>query len=421
MIAELLATGDEICSGAIIDTNSAYIAEKLELQGLTVTGHTCVGDRLPVVRNALDAISRRAAVAVVTGGLGPTADDRTAEAAAQAAGVELVQDPEALHNVTRFFQKRGWVMNTSNRKQALLPKGALCLTNPVGTAPGFALTIGGCRFFFLPGVPREMRVMLADYVLPEIADCMQDASVVRRIRVVSTFGQPESAVGERVAAIEDDFEDLQVGLRVVFPEIHVRLYASGISEMAVKRKLDDASAAVRDRLGKYVLSTSGQPMAAVLGELLIGRRATLAVAESCTGGLIAKQLTDVPGSSNFFLFSGVTYANAAKVGVLGVREVTLDAVGAVHEDTALEMATGARRVAGADFAIATTGIAGPDGGTDDKPVGTVCLGLATPEGAQAFRYVFTFGDRELNRRVFAAAAMDRLRLYLQGRLSQRDG
>ena len=163
-------------------------------------------------------------------------------------------------------------------------------------------------------------------------------------------------------------------------------------------------------------------MAAALGDLLMARGATLAVAESCTGGLIAKQLTDVPGSSGFFIFSGVTYANDAKVRVLGVRETTLAAVGAVHEDTALEMAAGARRVAKADFAIATTGIAGPDGGTEDKPVGTVCLGLATPQGARAFRYVFPFGDRDLNRRVFAAAAMDRLRRYLQGHLAlHQDG
>jgi nicotinamide-nucleotide amidase len=420
MIAELLATGDEICSGAIIDTNSAYIAEKLELQGVTVAGHTCVGDRFSAVRSALDAISRRAAVAVVTGGLGPTADDRTAEAAARAAGVELNADPDALGQVTRFFEKRGLPMNASNRKQALLPEGALCLPNPVGTAPGFALTIGDCRFFFLPGVPGEMKIMLANHVMPKIAAWMHDAPVERRIRVVSTFGLPESAVGEKVAAIEDDFEDLQVGLRVVFPEIHVRLYASGASETAVNRKLEDAAAAVCSRMGKFVLSASGQSMAAVLGTLLIARRATLAVAESCTGGLIAKQLTDVPGSSNFFLFSGVTYANAAKVGVLGVRKQTLDAKGAVHEDTAQEMALGAQKAAGADYAIATTGIAGPDGGTDDKPVGTICLGLATPEGNRAFRYVFNFGDRDLNRRIFAAMAMDRLRLHLLGHLPLRE-
>ena len=417
MIAELLATGDEIRSGAIIDTNSAHIAEKLELQGLTVTRHTCVGDGLSDIRNALEAISRRADVAVVTGGLGPTADDRTAEAAARAAGVDRVMNPEALRQVTRFFEKRRLVMNVSNRKQALLPEGAVCLANPVGTAPGFAVTIAGCRFFFLPGVPREMKVMLAKQVLPEMAMETPDGSDVRRIRVVSTFGLPESAVGEKVAAIEEAFEDLQLGLRVVFPEIHVRLYGGGVSEKAVNRKLDAAAAAVRERLGKYVLSVSAQPMAAVLGELLTARRATLAVAESCTGGLIAKQLTDVPGSSHFFVFAGVTYANAAKVQVLGVRQATLDRVGAVHEDIALEMATGAQRVADADFAIATTGIAGPDGGSADKPVGTVCLGLATPEGARAFRYVFAFGDRDLNRRIFTAMAMDRLRQYLLGHLS----
>jgi nicotinamide-nucleotide amidase len=422
MIAELLATGDEICSGAIIDTNSAFIAEKLELQGLTVARHTCVGDRLAVIREALAAIARRADIAVVTGGLGPTTDDRTAEAAAQAAGVGLIPDPDALRSVMHFFEKRGLTMNPSNRKQALLPEGAACLANPVGTAPGFALTIAGCRFYFLPGVPHEMEVMLVDRVLPDMTAGLADAPVVRRIRVVSTFGLPESAVGERVLAIEDEFEDLQIGFRVVFPEIHVRLYGGGVNEATVIRKLDEAAAVVRDRLGQHVLSDTGRPLAFVVGELLTERQATLAVAESCTGGLIAKQLTDVPGSSNFFVFSGVTYANAAKVRVLGVKKATLDAKGAVHEDIALEMAAGARQVAQADVAIATTGIAGPDGGTDEKPVGTVCLGLATPEGARAFRYVFAFGDRDLNRRMFAAMAMDRLRRHLLGFLGlQADG
>jgi nicotinamide-nucleotide amidase len=417
MRAEILATGDEIRSGAIIDTNSAYIAEKLEMRGAAVSGHICVGDQMAEIRDALAAIAQRASVAVVTGGLGPTVDDRTAEAAAQAAGVDRHPDPEAVRNVTRFFEKRGLPMNASNHKQALLPAGATCLNNPVGTAPGFALTIGACRFYFLPGVPREMKVMLNQHVLPAIAARMPEASVVRQIRVVSTFGLPESAVGEKVQDIEGEFEDLRVGLRVVFPEIHVRLYGGGSGNEALRRKLDAAARAVQARLGKRVLSASGASMAQVLGELLTARRATLAVAESCTGGLIAKQLTDVPGSSDFFIFAGITYANAAKVRVLGVEETTLDRVGAVHEETALAMARGARRVVDADFAIATTGIAGPDGGSDDKPVGTVCIGLAAPAGTRAFRYVFPFGDRDLNRRVFAATAMDRLRQYLQGHLS----
>ncbi len=233
MIVELLATGDEIRSGAVADTNSSCIAEQLERQGLAVARHTCVGDQPADIRDALAAISRRADLAVVTGGLGPTADDRTAEAAAQAAGVGLVQDPDALAQVTRYFEKRGLSMNPSNRKQALLPEGAGCLPNPAGTAPGFTLTIAGCRFFFLPGVPREMKAMLTDQVLPEIADAIPDASTVRQIRAVSSFGLPESAVGERVADIENIFEDLQVGLRVVFPEIHVRLYGSGSSEISI--------------------------------------------------------------------------------------------------------------------------------------------------------------------------------------------
>jgi nicotinamide-nucleotide amidase len=420
MRAELLATGDEIRTGAIIDTNSAHIAEKLELLGVDVARHVCVGDLAIDIQAALTAIAGSAAVAVVTGGLGPTDDDRTAEAAARAAGVALQPDPAALQSMARFFEKRGWPLTADNRKQALLPAGATCLPNPAGTAPGFAMTIDGCDFYFLPGVPQEMAVMLDGHVLPAIAARMSDA-VIHRIRVVSTFGLPESAVGAKVAGLTNEFEDLHIGLRVVFPEIHVRIYGGGTEHDALDRKLEAAACGVRDRLGKRVLSPTGAPMAAVLGDLLTAQRATLAVAESCTGGLIAKQLTDVPGSSGFFSFAAVTYANEAKVRVLGVADKTLADVGAVHEQTALEMAAGARSVAGTDYAIATTGIAGPDGGTADKPVGTVCIGLATPEGARAFRYVFPFGDRDLNRRVFAATAMDRLRQHLSGYLSPGSG
>jgi len=412
MRAEILSTGDEVRSGAVVDTNAAFMAEALESRGIAVARHTTVGDDIDLIAETLRGIADRVDMALVSGGLGPTADDVTAEAAARAAGVQLVEMPAALAQVERFFGSRGLTMSSTNRKQALLPEGAVVLENPEGSAPGFRLVIGACRFYFLPGVPREMKPMLTRHVMRDIDQGHHAKGLVHRVAVLTTFGLPESVVGEKLQdlAIRDD--RLRIGLRVLFPEIHVRIYGQDHRPDSLEDALQCLIEAIRDRLGKRVLSTAGESLPAVLGGMLIGRQASLALAESCTGGLLAKQLTDVPGSSGFFRFSAVTYANEAKTAVLGVSEETLRQHGAVHEATAREMAAGARRVAGTDFALSTTGIAGPDGGSAEKPVGTVCIGLATPEECVAYRYVFPFGDRDLNRRIFAAMALDRLRQHL---------
>jgi len=416
MQAEILSTGDEVRSGAVVDTNAAYIADALEAHGVNVCRHTCVGDDTALIAETLRDIARRTETAVVTGGLGPTADDVTAEAAARAARTGLREEQEALEQVKRFFHSRGLEMTPANRKQALLPETAAVLENPAGSAPGFCMTIGNCRIYFLPGVPREMKPMLTQHVLPDIIGRLNTDDRVHRVDVVSTFGLPESAVGEKVKDLLLPDGPLHIGLRMLFPEIHVRIYGRGRSEHTLDKRIQALKASLKERLGRRVLSDEGRRLHAVLGDLLLENGATLAVAESCTGGLMAKQLTDVPGSSGFFLFSAVTYANEAKTAVLGVSPETLYRNGAVSEDTAREMADGARRVSGADYALSTTGIAGPDGGTADKPVGTVCIGLAAPDGTVTFRYVFPFGDRDLNRRIFAAMAFDRLRLFLQGKL-----
>jgi len=417
MLAEILSTGDEVRSGAVVDTNAAFIAEALESNGITVGRHTCVGDDVGIIADALQEIAQRSDIALVTGGLGPTADDMTAEAAARAAGVDLVEAPEALALVEQFFKSRGLEMSAANRKQAVLPVGATVLENLDGSAPGFCMTIGTCRLYFLPGVPREMKPMLARHVLTDLHQRHPEGGATHRVDVVTTFGLPESVVGEKLKDFALVDKHVRIGLRVLFPEIHVRIYGHGDSRDQMDGQMQQAKEFVRERLGKRVLSTDGRQLPEVLGNMLLAHGTTLAVAESCTGGLMAKQLTDVPGSSGFFLLSAVTYANTAKMAVLNVASETLQQFGAVHEATAREMAEGARRAAGADYALSTTGIAGPDGGTDEKPVGTVCIGLATPEGTTTFRYVFPFGDRDLNRRIFAAMAFDRLRLYLMGLLS----
>jgi nicotinamide-nucleotide amidase len=412
MRTEILSTGDEVRSGAVVDTNAATIAEALESHGITVDRHTTIGDDVHQIAEMIEAMAARADIALITGGLGPTADDVTAEAAARAAGRPLVEMPQALAQVEGFFQSRGLAMSATNRKQALVPEGAVVLENPEGSAPGFRMSLGTCRLYFMPGVPREMKPMLMRHVLPELQRRTEAAGMVHRIAVVTTFGLPESVVGEKLQGLNLRDDNLRIGLRVRFPEIHVRIYGRGDRQETLNTSMETLVNAIRERLGKRVLSTEGKSMPEVLGAMLIARGATLALAESCTGGLMAKQLTDVPGSSNFFRLSAVTYANAAKTAVLGVAPATLQRWGAVHEATAREMAEGARRVAGSDFALSTTGIAGPEGGSDEKPVGTVCIGLAAPERTLTFRYVFPFGDRDLNRRIFAAMALDRLRQYV---------
>jgi nicotinamide-nucleotide amidase len=412
MKAEILATGDEIRSGALVDSNSAYISEKLEENGIEVLRHTCVGDDLPILTATLREIGHRAEVAIVTGGLGPTTDDLSAEAAAQAAGVALAFDESAWANVERFFKAFNRPMSASNRKQALLPQGAVLLTNPVGTAPGFALRIGPGRFYFLPGVPYEMKRMLTEQVIPELLALQGDAARHSRVRTITTFGLPESLVGEAVAEVESAFPGLKLGLRANFPQIQVKFYGRDADAAALEARLSAATNWAVQRLGKHVVSDSGQSMPAVVAELLLRQSATLALAESCTGGLLADWLTNLPGSSQYFAFSGVTYSNAAKVAVLGVRQQTLARCGAVHEQTAREMAEGARRVAGTTYGLATSGIAGPDGGSADKPVGTVCIGLAGPQRSEARRFFFPFGRRLMNKKMFAMAALDMLRKRL---------
>ncbi len=414
MNAEILATGEEIRTGALIDTNSAHIAAALEEAGIRAVRLNAVGDDLDELAAVLTEIGARADVAVVTGGLGPTVDDLSAQAAARAGGVDLEQNPAALASIEAFFKRRNRPMNPSIRKQAVLPVAAEVLANPVGTAPGFSLLIGRCRFFFLPGVPFEMRRMLADQVLPRIVAVLGRNRGFRLVKTLSCFGLTESLTGERVAELPERFPGVQLGLRAKFPEIQVKLYGSGSDEAQVARLLQQAAAWAQDRLAEVVFSESGEPMAAVVGRMLRQRKATLALAESCTGGLISHLLTEVAGSSDYFLLSAVTYANDAKTRLLGVSPQGLVEHGAVHEHTAREMAAGVRALAGADYGLATSGIAGPGGGTAEKPVGTVCIGLASTERVHGWRLRFSYDRRDMNKQMFAMKALDLLRRELSG-------
>ena len=414
MIAEILATGEEIRSGARIDRNSAYIAERLGEAGAVVVRHTCIGANLALLISTFKEIGSRADIAVVTGGLGPTSDDLSAKAAAQAAGVPLALDPSAHQALENYFKVHKQTINLAGQKQAMLPQGAQCIGNPIGVAPGFRLEIGKCMFFFLPGVPAEMQRMLSDAVLPHLGPIQGSKQNFFRVKTLSTFGLTESKTFERLADLENFFPEVSLGLKEKFPEVQVKLSIKGSNQAQLENTLESAAQWVNEKMGNKLVSQQGNSIEKTIGQLLREKNATVAVAESCTGGLISHMLTNIPGSSAFFVFSGITYSNQAKIDILNVSPETIKTRGAVHEETAKEMALGVRRISGASYGLATSGIAGPTGGTKEKPVGTVCMGLANRHGGAGYRFHFGFDDRGLNKQVFAAAALDVLRRKLLG-------
>lgn len=413
MIVHVVSTGDEVIAGDITDTNAAYLCRELRALGLDVEKVTAVGDDADIIASVLSDISRRVDLCLVTGGLGPTPDDRTAEACARAAGVDLELNAGALADIQAYFKKKGFQWTRDNEKQAMLPRGSSMMVNHCGTAPGFYMELNPCLFFFMPGVPNEMKHMFESGVLPILSDqgLKKGRTLVARL---TTFGLPESRAGSLLKDFEQIFPDMRLGFRVDFPLIEIKIALTAdlenleTSRQEVLRAVSWAAA----RLAPKVVSMQGRSLAEELGRLLISKGKTLALAESCTGGLMAAMMTDIPGSSGYFLFSGVTYANDAKIRFLDVNPQTLLDHGAVHERTALEMAEGARLKSGADFAISTTGIAGPGGGTADKPVGMVCIGLSGEHLSMARTFRFGFGDREMNRKMFAATALDLLRRHL---------
>lgn len=413
MIAEILSTGDEMLLGDLVDTNSGWLCSRLKQLGIRVRRITTIGDDLDTISDTLRTISGRADICLATGGLGPTQDDLTSQAAANAAGEEVVMHQDAYASMSAYFKRRGFELTQENEKQAMLPASATFLENLHGTAPGFALELNNCLCCFMPGVPSEMKQMFDRAVLPRIREQFGLAYDLM-IRRLTVFGLGESRVGALLNGFSSRFPQIQLGFRATFPCIEVKLVldSAGMNPQDGEDLLREAGEWAVSQLENRVISLEGRSIQAEVGHLLREQGQTLAVAESCTGGLIANWITDVAGSSDYFLFSGVTYSNDAKMRILDVKEDTLVANGAVHEETALEMAKGARAGAGADWGISTTGIAGPGGGSDEKPVGTVCIGIAGPGVAEARRYHFRFDHRDRNKRMFAATALEKLRQKL---------
>lgn len=411
MPAAVLSIGTELTRGELVNSNASWIAEELTTLGFDVKTHLTVADDLAAIAEELTRLGERAEVVVCTGGLGPTSDDLTSAAAAKAAGVALERDESVLSHLERLYASKGRALLDANAKQADFPQGAVVLPNSEGTAPGFEVAVGKARCFFLPGVPREMRVMFHECVRPAVGDL--GARDTHQIHIRS-FGLPESGVAELLADLESAHEGLTLGYRAHFPEIEVKVHARAASAAEAESKAAAVAEIVRDRLGEAVFGDRDDSFAGVVGDCLRAKKLTLAVAESCTGGMIGSMITDVPGSSDYLLLDAVTYANSAKTQILGVEQDVLRAYGAVSAECASAMAEGARRVADSDVAVATTGIAGPGGGSDLKPVGTVWLGLARRDQPTLMYRHQLSGDRDRVRRRAAYLALDLVRRVAEG-------
>ena len=408
MRAVILSIGSELVTGLRLDTHSAEIAKVLTAIGIDVLRHETIDDDAPAIARAFRAAGEGADLIVATGGLGPTLDDCTREALAEAMGVPLVENAQALAHLEAWAKSRGRVLSPSNLRQAMAPRGADILPNPVGTAVGLVARVGRAQVYVMPGVPIEMRTMLADHVVPRLRRA--GGGRVTVVRTVRTYGVPESIVGERLADLMAPGRRPHVGTAVHGGLIDIHIYATG-EPAEVAAALEADAARVRERMGPAVFGEGDDRLENAVAALLAARRRTIALAESCTGGLVAAKLVNVPGMSDHLLEAVVAYANTSKVRTLGVAEGLIRAHGAVSEAVVRAMAEGARARAGADLAIGVTGIAGPGGGTPDKPVGTVWFALADEGGTVAAREVFT-GDRALIRERAANYALNMLRLRL---------
>lgn len=399
---DVVSQGEELVSGALVDTNAAAICRELGALGFEPGRITVVGDSLADIRDVLREAAARSEVVVCTGGLGPTSDDLTSEAAAAAFGLEIAENPLALEQIVALYSARRRPMPPANRKQALVPVGATILENRLGTAPGFALSVPSL-LFFLPGPPFEMEAMLREHVLPAIRE--RFALPPRRTALLRCIGIAESVAAEKMEGFARP--GVVIGYRAALPEIHVKLHLDpGIAE-------EPLVAEARERLGDVVFGVNCGPLAQVVGEALARRGETVAVAESCTAGRLAAAITAVPGASAWFPGGALVYANAEKIRQCGVDPAVLEAEGAVSEAVARQLAEGVRARVGATWGLAITGIAGPGGGTPSKPVGTTHFALAGPEGTRHRRFHLPF-DRERNLSFSVGAALDLLRRALQG-------
>jgi nicotinamide-nucleotide amidase len=405
---EILSTGDELLTGQVVDTNSAWLMDRLWDLGLMVRRKTLVGDDRRDILSALAETTGRADLVVMSGGLGPTEDDLTSECVAEAMGVPLEEDPASLSAIRARFERLGRVMTPNNAKQARFPRGATIHPNRFGTAPGFSVRLGQAELACLPGVPTEYRGLCEEVVLPRAASLAGEVPVSRLVKL---FGIPESHADQAMRPLMEapEHRDVRFGFRAHWPEIHVKWSVpEPDAEARAERILQEARRIFADAL----FAEGKEELAALVVERLTARGERLAIAESCTGGLVAQTVTSVPGASACFDLGVVAYANSMKEGLLGVPAEVLERRGAVSEEVARALAEGVRLRGGTTWGIGITGIAGPGGGGLDKPVGTVHLAIAGPQGTIAWARRYP-GDRDRIRKIAGHDVLNRLRLLIR--------
>jgi len=411
MEADLITIGDEILIGQIIDTNSAWMAKKLNNEGINVREITSISDQPAHIIATLNESGRKASIILVTGGLGPTKDDRTKAAICNFFGTQLIENKEVLDHIIELLSPRGIVINALNREQALVPETATVLVNKLGTAPGLLFHHEGSIFVFMPGVPFEMKYLMENEVLPRIKKLFNTTTIIHR--TVLTQGLPESILAERIATWEDSLPDCISLAYLPSPQsMKLRLSARGDDYAFLSQLLEERISELAKIIPDNIFGFEEDSMAGNIGKILKRKGLTVSTAESCTGGNIAHFFTLNPGSSEYYKGSVVTYSNDLKIKLLDIDSQVIAEKGAVSKEVVEAMALNARRLMGTDFAIATSGIAGPDGGTAEKPVGTVWIAVAGTEFVVS--KVFNFGDhRERNIIRSSQAALNMLRLILK--------
>jgi nicotinamide-nucleotide amidase len=412
MRGELIFVGTELLLGQIINTNAAYLGENLAGLGIDLYHSSVVGDNLDRIKDSVQTALGRSDLILITGGLGPTFDDITREGIGAAINRELVYDPHVMAEIEKHFKRVDHPILPIHKRQAyVFSSGCQVVSNPIGSAPGLIVDVNGKWIIAMPGVPREMKRMCEDEIFSWIAEKAGEGIIVSRVMKVCGMGMGESTVANEINEIVESLTNPTIAFLARPNEVSVRITAKAGSHDEANKMLDSVAQQVREKLGENVFSESDQTMEEVVGSLLLQSKSTLAVAESCTGGLIADRITDVSGSSSYFQGGIMAYSNQVKMDLLGVSSGDLEQHGAVSSPVAIQMAQGVRNLIKTDYGISITGIAGPTGATPQKPVGLVYMGLASPNEAYSKEFKF-YGDRTLIKRRASQMALDMLRREL---------
>jgi len=410
MSAEIITIGTELLTGSTINTNVSYLSEKLISLGIETCFQTSVGDNYPHLELALSEAIKRSEIIIVTGGLGPTADDITKQAVSNVMKTRLILKTGIVSKIEMFFKDRKKEIPSNNYNQALIIRGSMIIDNKIGTAPGLIIERDKNAIILLPGVPRELKPMF-EHTVSKYLEKKYSKNLVIKSRTLRTFGLGESDIDEKITHITEKYSNPCIAFLAHATEVDVKITAKAGNQDIADSLIADVETQIRDCLGDCVFGADDETMEKIVSAILTLRNKTIAVAESCTGGLISNLLTNVSGSSAYFIESIIAYSNEAKIRLLHVSPQTIEEFGAVSSQTASAMAKGIKELAGTDYGLSITGIAGPTGGTSQKPVGLVYIGLAHQNGVDTSEYKF-FGTREIIKQKAAQTALDIIRKHL---------